>query len=63
MDAQMIKREIEKLPKEEKTTLLIEVMPALCRELMGDEACRVRMMEIFGIDCLEELEKRFETAI
>jgi len=63
MDAASIKREIEKLSKEEKTTLLIEVMPALCRDLLGDEGCRVRMMELFGIDCLEELEKRFETAI
>jgi len=63
MDAASIKRQIEKLSKEEKTTLLIEVMPALCRDLLGDEGCRVRMMELFGIDCLEELEKRFETAI
>ncbi len=63
MDAQTIKGEIDKLSKEDKMTLLIEVMPALCRELLGDEGCRVRAMEVFGIDCLEELEKRFETAI
>jgi hypothetical protein len=63
MDAQTIKGEIDRLSRDEKTTLLIDVMPALCREVLGDEGCRVRMMEVFGIDCLEELEKRFETAI
>ena len=63
MDVASIKREIEKLSKEEKTSLLVEMMPALCRDLLGDEGCRVRMMGVFGIDCLKELEKRFETAI
>ena len=63
MDAQTIKGEIDRLSRDEKTTLLIDVMPALCRQVLGDEGCRVRMMEVFGIDCLEELEKRFETAI
>jgi hypothetical protein len=42
MDAASIKREIEKLSEEEKTILLVEMMPALCRELLGDEGCRVR---------------------
>ena len=63
MDVQMIKGEIEKLSRDEKTTLLIDVMPVLCREVLGEEGCRVRMMDVFGIDCLKELEKRFETAI
>jgi hypothetical protein len=63
MDAKTIKGEIETLSREDKTTLLVEVMPALCRELLGDEGCRARMMEVFGIDCLEELQKRFEGAI
>jgi hypothetical protein len=63
MDVQTIKGEIEKLSGDEKTTLLIDVMPVLCREVLGEEGCRVRMMDVFGIDCLEELEKRFETAI
>ena len=31
--------------------------------LRRDESGRVRMTELFGIDCLEQLEKRFETAI
>ena len=63
MDAQTIKKEIDRLPRDEKTTLLVDVMPVLCREVLGDEGCRIRVMEAFGIDCLEELEKRFETAI
>jgi hypothetical protein len=63
MEVETIKGEIENLSKEDKTALLIEVMPALCQELLGDEGCRIYMMEVFGIDCLEELEKRFETAI
>jgi len=63
MDAQTIKEEIDRLSRDEKAALLVDVMPALCREVLGDEGCRVRMMEVFGIDCLEELEKRFESAI
>ena len=63
MDMETIRKEIEKLPREDQSILLTEVMHALCRELLGDEACRNRMKEVFGIDCLEELEKRFETAI
>jgi hypothetical protein len=63
MDPQEIKSEIEKLPKQDKATVLTEVMPALCRELLGDEGCKARMMELFGIDCVEELEKRLEGAI
>jgi hypothetical protein len=63
MDMETIKRGIEKLPREDKSILLTEVMPALCRELLGDEACRDRMKEVFGIDCVEELDKRFEMAV
>ena len=63
MDVHTIKREIDTLSKDEKSTLLTEVMPALCRELFGDKVCRDRMMEVFGIDCVEELEKRLEGAV
>jgi hypothetical protein len=63
MNPHEIKKEIEKLSKQDQATVLIEVMPALCRELLGDEGCKARMMELFGINCLEELEKRLETVI
>ena len=63
MNAYTIKKEIDHLSKDEITSLLTEVMPALCRELMGEEQCRNHMMEVFGIDCVEELEKRFEAAV
>lgn len=63
MDPQEISREIEKLSNQDKTTVLLEVMPGLCRELLGDEGCKTRMMELFGINCVEELEKRLETVI
>lgn len=63
MDMETIKKEIEKLSKDDKSILLTEVMPVLCRELLGDEACRDRMKEVFGIDCVRELSQRFETAV
>ena len=63
MDVETIKKKIENLPREDKSILLTEIMPALCRELLGEEACRDRMKEVFGIDCVEELDKRFETAV
>jgi len=63
MDMSTIKKEIEKLSKDNKSILLTEVMPALCRELLGDETCRDRIKEVFGIDCVRELSQRFETAV
>jgi len=58
-----LKQEIENFSKEEKTEFFNEVVPSLCKELLGDEACREKVKEIFGIDCIKELEKRFEAAI
>lgn len=63
MDMETIRKEIEKLPREDKSILLTEVMPALCRELLGDDACKDRMKEVFGIDSVEELDKWFETGV
>ena len=63
MDMETIKKEIEKLPREDQSILLTEVMPALCRELLGDEACRNRMKEVFGIDSVDEFDKWFETGV
>lgn len=63
MDMETIKKEIEKLSKDNKSILLTDVMPTLCRELLGDEACRDRMKEVFDIDCVRELSQRFETAV
>lgn len=63
MDMETIRKEIEKLPREDKSILFTEVMPALCRELLGDNACKDRMKEVFGIDSVEELDKWFETGV
>jgi len=63
MDMETIKKEIEKLPREDQSILLTEVMPVLCRKLLGDEACKKRMKEIFGIDSVQEFDKWFETGI
>jgi glutamine amidotransferase len=63
MDVATIKKEIDRLSKDEKSKILTEVMPALCRELLGDQACRGKAMEAFGIDCVEELEAKLEYMI
>lgn len=63
MDVEGIKREIGKLPKSDRSVLITEVMVAFCREIFGDEACRDQLKELFGIDCLEKLDKRLETGI
>lgn len=63
MGVKEIEREIEKLPKFDRSILITEVMFDLCRELLGDEACREQWKELFAIDCLEKLDKRFETAV
>jgi len=60
MDATTIKKEIDNLSKDEKIKILTEVMPVLCRELLGDESCKDKIIEVFGIDCVEELDKRLE---
>jgi hypothetical protein len=58
MDVASIRKEILDLSKDEKTKILAEVMPALCRELLGDEACKRTVKEIFGIDFVKELEDK-----
>ncbi|MBW2057829.1 MAG: hypothetical protein JRH07_12830 [Deltaproteobacteria bacterium] len=63
MNLETLKREIEELPRGDKVVLLTQVMPVLCRELLGDEACREQMKEVFGIDCVRELAERFEAAV
>jgi hypothetical protein len=63
MDVATIKKEIDSLSKDEKSRILTEVIPALCREFLGDEACKGRVMEAFGIDCVEELEAKLEYMI
>jgi len=40
MDMETIEKEIEKLPREDKSILLTEITAALCGQLLGDEACR-----------------------
>jgi glutamine amidotransferase len=63
MDGAAIRKEILDLSKDEKTRILTEVMPALCRELLGDEACKRTVKEAFGIDCVKELEDKLEFMI
>jgi hypothetical protein len=62
LDMEMIEGEIEKLPESNKGILLTEVMSDLCPEIL-DEACRDQLKELFGIDCLEKLEKRLKTGV
>ena len=63
MDVATIKKEILDLSKDEKTKILTEVMPALCREVLGDEACKRTVKAVFGIDCVKELEDKLEYMI
>ena len=63
MDVEEIEREIEELPKFDRSILITQVLFDLCRELLGEDACRDQLKELFGIDYLEKLEKRFETNV
>ncbi len=62
IDMKIIEGEIEKLPESNKGILLTEVMSDLFPEIL-DEACRDQLEELFGIDCLEKLEKRLKTGV
>lgn len=62
IDMKIIEGEIEKLPESNKGILLTEVMSDLFPEIL-DEACRDQLKELFGIDCLEKLEKRLKTGV
>lgn len=63
MDVKAIEREIERLPTSERSLLITQVMFDLCEELLGENACRDQLRELFGIYCLEKLEKRLETGV
>ncbi len=63
MDVKTIEMEIEGLSTLERSLLITQVMFDLCEELLGEEACRDQLRELFGIDCLEKLEKRLETGM
>ena len=63
MDVKTIEREIEGLPTLKRSLLITQVMFDLCEELLGEDACRDRLRELFGINCLEKLEKRLETGM
>ena len=58
-----IEREIEGLPKLERSLLITQVMFDLCQKLLGEDACRAQLRELFGIDCLKRLEKKLETGM
>jgi hypothetical protein len=63
MNVKAIEMEIEQLPTSERSLLITQVMFDLCQELLGEDACRGQLRELFGIDCLEKLEKRLETGV
>jgi hypothetical protein len=63
VDGKTIEEEIKGLPTLERSLLITQVMFDFCEELSGEDACRDRLRELFGIDCLEKLEKRLETGI
>jgi hypothetical protein len=63
VDGKTIETEIEGLPTLERSLLITQVMLELCEELLGEDACRDQLRELFGIDCLEKLEKRLETGM
>ena len=63
MNVKAIEMEIEQLPTSERSLLITQVMFGLCQELLGEDACRDQLRELFGIDCLEKLEKRLETGV
>jgi len=58
----MIEGEVETLFESNKGILLTKVMADGCREIL-DEACRYQLKELFGIDCLDKLEKRLKTGV
>ena len=63
MDVKRIEKEIAQLPTSERSLLITQVMFDLCQELLGEDACRDQLRELFGIGCLEKLEKRLETGV
>jgi len=63
VDVKTIEREIGGLPTLERSLLVTQVMFDLCEELLGEDACRDQLRELFGIDCMEKLEKRLETGM
>jgi hypothetical protein len=63
VDGKTIAREIEGLPTLERSLLITQIMFDFCEELLGEDACREQLRELFDIDCLEQLEKRLETGM
>jgi hypothetical protein len=63
MDVKTIEKEIAQLPTSERSLLITQVMFDLCQELLGEDACRDQLRELFGVNCLEKLEKKLETRV
>jgi hypothetical protein len=63
VDVKIIEREIEELPVFERSFLITQAMFDLCQKLFGEGASRDRLMELFGADCLEKVEKRLKTGV
>ncbi len=63
VDGKTIEKKIEGLPTLERSVLITQVMFDFCEELLGEDACRDRLRELFGMDCLEKLKKRLETGM
>jgi hypothetical protein len=63
VDVKTIERGIEGLPTAKRSLLITRVMFDFCQEVLGEAACRDQLRELFGVDCLEKLEKRLETGM
>lgn len=63
MSLKAIEREIERLPASERSLLITQVIFDLCQDLLGEDGCRDQLRRLFGIECLEKLQKRLETGV
>ena len=63
VDGKTIEREIEGLLTSERSLFITQVIFEFCEELLGEDACREQLRELFDIDCLEQLEKRLRTGM
>jgi hypothetical protein len=58
-----MKKVVQNLSKENKIRFLQEVVPAVCKDLSGDEECIDMLKEAFGETFTREMMKRSEEMI
>ena len=63
IDAEEMKKAIQKLSKGEKIKFLQDVVPVVCKDLSGDEQCIDMLKEAFGDIFVREMMKRSEEMI